>query len=75
LLCNESSLTGETEGVRKEALNSFSIGNNPNPFLLQSSIAETGDGKAIVCVVGQRTRVGRSQRMLDFENDLTPLQV
>jgi len=52
LLCNESSLTGETEGVRKEAINSFNIGNNPNPFLLQSSIAETGDGKAIVCVVG-----------------------
>lgn len=43
--------------------------NNPNPFLLQSSIAETGDGRAIVCVVGWRTRVGRSQRMLDLEDN------
>jgi len=69
MLCNESSLTGETEGVHKEALNSRSIGFNPNPFILQSSIANTGDGKAIVCVVGPLTRVGKARRMLDLEND------
>lgn len=75
MLCNESSLTGETEGVRKEALDEKNMDENPNPFLLQSSIAETGEGKAVVCVVGERTRVGRSQRMLDFEDDQTPLQL
>jgi len=68
MLCDESSLTGETESVQKEALNSHNIGLNPNPFLLQSSIANTGDGKAIVLVVGMRTRVGKVRPMLDFEN-------
>lgn len=75
MFCNESSLTGETEGVQKEALNQRTLNFNPNPFILQSSIANTGDGKAIVCVVGPRTRVGKARRMLDFENDQTPLQL
>lgn len=61
--------------MRKEALTESNIDENPNCFLFQSSIAETGEGKAIVCVVGERTRVGRCQRMLDFENDQTPLQL
>lgn len=44
------------------------------PFILQSTLAETGQGKAIVCAVGERTQAGKADRILDIENELTPLQ-
>lgn len=58
----------------KEALTVENEQYNPCPFLMQSTITIQGEGKAIVCVVGERTRVGRSQRLLDIEDEQTPLQ-
>lgn len=60
LVCDESSLTGEADAVAKEVLTTDNEQFNPCPFVMQSSIANTGEGRALVCVVGERTRVGRS---------------
>jgi len=35
---------------------------------------ESGEGRALVCAVGENTVVGKTQRTLDIQNDMTPLQ-
>lgn len=70
---NESSLTGETEIVYKQNCNHENYKSNPNPFLLQSTVIENGEGKAIVCAVGEKTQAGKAARTLDIQDDLTPL--
>jgi P-type E1-E2 ATPase len=52
LKTDESNITGESEHVKKAALNSNQKG---NPFLLADSMVEIGKGKALVCVVGTMT--------------------
>ena len=45
----------------------------PDPFLLQNTLAETGQAVAIVCAVGRRTRSGKTERAMDIESEQTPL--
>lgn len=71
---NESTLTGETVSVNKSHVTLDNYSNNPNPFILQSTLIETGKGLAIVCAVGDHTRAGKANRALDIENEMTPLQ-
>lgn len=35
---------------------------------------QAGEGKALVCAVGDNTLAGKAQRSIDLENELTPLQ-
>lgn len=70
---NESSLTGEPEPKSKEAVTPENYESNPNPFLLQSTLAETGNASAIVLVVGKNTCSGRAERCLE-QPEPTPLQ-
>lgn len=44
------------------------------PFILQSTVVQAGEGKALVCAVGDNTLAGKAQRSIDLENELTPLQ-
>lgn len=71
---NESSLTGETEPVHKSHVTQDNYSSNPCPFILQTTLIETGQGKAIVLAVGDLTCAGKANRALDIENELTPLQ-
>ena len=75
LSVNEANLTGEPEPIRKEVCNSDSYANNPNPFLLQGTLVETGTAKAIVVAVGSNTLVGRAGLTMNIERDMTSLQL
>jgi Ca2+-transporting ATPase len=74
MVANESSLTGETEPMHKSHVTQENYSQNPCPFVLQSTLVESGQGKAIVCAVGDLTCAGKANRALDIENELTPLQ-
>lgn len=41
---------------------------------MQSTLVEQGDGRAIVCAVGEHTQAGKANRTLDIQDDMTPLQ-
>jgi len=72
---NESTLTGETVNKYKMNHTEENYTRNPCPFLLKSTLVETGEGLAIVAAVGEKTRAGASAKALDVEKDLTPLQL
>lgn len=67
-------MTGEGEHIYKMELTGKNYYDNPKPFLLQSTLVETGDGRAIVCAVGELTRAGKVEKALDLDKDFTPLQ-
>jgi Ca2+-transporting ATPase len=71
---SEANLTGEPEPIRKEGVSSSNYEDNPNPFLMQTTLVETGTCKAIVVAVGMNTFVGRTGLTMNIEKDLTPLQ-
>ncbi len=52
---NESALTGETETVHKSHVTVSNYSHNPCPFILQSTLVESGEGRALVCAVGENT--------------------
>lgn len=70
---NEADLTGEPEAKHKDAVTTENYSSNPNPFLLQNTLAESGQARAIVLAVGAHTCSGRAERCLD-EPEPTPLQ-
>lgn len=70
---NESSLTGETETMHKSHVTQDNYSHNPCPFILQSTLVESGQGKALVVAVGELTCAGKANRALDIESELTPL--
>lgn len=90
LLCDESSMTGETEPMKKNTLANCIKKRNelihedlqdkagyhavPSPFLLSGSRVLQGEGLFIVIVVGPRSCLGRIQAKLEQETESTPLQ-
>ena len=52
LTVSEANLTGEPEAIRKEACNPDTYVDNPNPFMMQTTLVETGQCKAIIVAVG-----------------------
>lgn len=71
---NESVLTGEPEAIVKEPVTKENLPHNPCPFLLQGSLVETGEGKAVVLAVGDNTNQGRAGLSMNIEDEQTPLQ-
>jgi len=61
--------------MHKAHITPINENHGPVPFVLKSSLVETGEGKALVCAVGKQTRSGRASRSLDIEDDETPLQL
>lgn len=74
MTASEGSLTGESIALNKEHLTPQNYEQNPNPFLLGTTLIQTGTGRAIVGCVGPNTRAGQAERILDIESELTPLQ-
>ena len=74
LALDEACLTGEPEAIQKEAVTMENYANNPNPFLLQTTLVAEGEGYAVVVAVGTNTFVGRTGLSMNIEKDLTPLQ-
>jgi P-type E1-E2 ATPase len=71
---NESGLTGEPEQVHKSHVSNENFSFNPDPFLLQNTLVESGETTAIVLAVGHQTRSGRADRVMNVTTDQTPLQ-
>jgi calcium-translocating P-type ATPase len=68
--CNESSLTGEPDDIKK--------GNNPaesdDLFLLSGTSVSTGFALMLVTAVGEQSRWGKTKAKLAVESSDTPLQ-
>ena len=56
LSLSESVITGESEPVYKANVTQENYSSNPSPFIMQSTLVEQGDGRAIVCAVGEHTQ-------------------
>lgn len=90
LMCDESSMTGETEPMKKTTLANCIKKRNeliqedlqtksgyhavPSPILLSGSRVLQGEGLFVVLVVGPRSCLGRIQAKLEQESESTPLQ-
>lgn len=79
LKVEESTLTGESEAVEKDALALYeeevSISDQKN-MVFMSTYVTYGKAKGVVVRTGMKTEVGRIAQMLDeTQEDMTPLQV
>ncbi len=72
LMMDESSLTGESQEVAKFPLDGEA---RASPFLLSGSTVKEGRGEAVVCAVGENTRMGQIQDKIEEVPDPTPLQI
>lgn len=68
LLVDESAMTGESKPVKK--------GVN-DPFLLSSAVISEGSGEMIICAVGKKSNMGKSQKLITqtCTDEITPLQI
>lgn len=78
LMIDESSLTGESVPVEKDASVLLAV-NTPladrSNMVYSSTIVTYGSGYGVVTAIGMNTEVGKIARMLDSEDDLeTPLK-
>ena len=74
---NEAALTGEPDDLPKEPAdrnNTRDPASLPDPFLLQSSLAEDGRCMAIILAVGDNTNQGKAGLSMNIEQEATPLQ-
>ncbi|EGG23082.1 hypothetical protein DFA_05212 [Cavenderia fasciculata] len=69
LVCDESSLTGESDPVKKG-----SPENGMDPFLISGSMVQEGFGRMLVTAVGVNSLNGRIMMSLRTEIEDTPLQ-
>jgi len=74
LLVDESSITGESDLIKK---NPFDAHHDEKvaPFLVSGSKVMEGTGHMLVCTVGVNTQLGKSKLKLQEEPEITPLQL
>lgn len=75
LVCDESSITGETDPIKKYAIGQ--AGKTPRPFLISGSKVIEGSGEMVVLAVGDMSSVGKQKALMneeDEEEKKTPLQ-
>ena len=70
LSVDESSMTGETNSVKK---NIYQKGSNKNCFLVSGTMVVQGTGKMLVLTVGVNTFENKLKMTLQKEDDKTPL--
>jgi Ca2+-transporting ATPase len=73
LKCDESSATGESDLIKKQA---YTPGDEcKDPFILSGSKVSEGIGEFLVIAVGERSLHGKTMMGLRIETEDTPLQV
>jgi len=70
---DESSITGESDSIKKFALDAH--GEKIAPFLVSGSKVMEGTGLMLVLAVGIHTQLGQSKLKLQEEPEITPLQL
>ncbi|OQE08176.1 hypothetical protein PENFLA_c140G00681 [Penicillium flavigenum] len=80
--CDESSVTGESELLRKTAGSEVYRADTQNedlkkmdPFIMSGAKVEEGIGTFLVTAIGVHTAYGRTMMSLQNEGEITPLQV
>lgn len=69
--CNESSLTGEPDDLKKCTIETDA---NGDVFLLSGTTVSTGYVHMLCCAVGEQSRWGKTKAKLAAETEPTPLQ-
>ena len=64
---DEASLTGEPESMHKSALTEDNLNHGADPFIFSQTLITQGQGLAVVCAVGTKTRSGRAEEKLSIE--------
>ena len=73
IIADESSMTGEPEGIKKNVPN-WSNNEKVNPFLISSSKILEGTGRMVVLAIGKNSQYGILKENLNASDDETPLQ-
>lgn len=71
---DESSLTGETNEIKKRVPINYDNTDVGTPFLISSSMIMEGTGTMIVAAVGRNSYYGKLKMKIQQDEDETPLQ-
>jgi Ca2+ transporting ATPase len=72
---DESSITGETNLVRKQVPETYEPGEKRHPFLISGSKVMEGTGDIIVCAIGENSQWGQAKKLMKSgKQSKTPLQ-
>lgn len=72
---DESSLTGETNEIKKRVPVSYDKKEGASPFLISSSKLMSGTGLMVVAAVGKNSYYGKLKMKIQQDQDETPLQI
>jgi Ca2+ transporting ATPase len=72
---DESSLTGETNEIKKKVPISYDKKEGASPFLISSSKLMSGTGLMVVAAVGRNSYYGKLKMKIQQDQDETPLQI
>lgn len=77
LVADESSITGETDPIKKSIITKLAAKTPAKPFLISGSKVIEGSGEMIILAVGSSSSVGKQKLMMQEDDDekKTPLQV
>jgi P-type E1-E2 ATPase len=71
---DESSITGETNEVKKRVPQTYSRQEGANPFMVSGSKLMEGTGTMVVAAVGKNSTYGKLKIKIQHADDETPLQ-
>lgn len=73
---DESSITGETQLVRKGVPTTYESGERKSPFLISGSKVMEGTGEMLVLAVGDQSQWGQAKKLMESsgKQEKTPLQ-
>ena len=72
---DESSLTGETNEIKKKVPVTYDKKEGASPFLISSSKLMSGTGLMVVAAVGRNSYYGKLKMKIQQDQDETPLQI
>ena len=71
---DESSITGESDEIKKRVPETYSKTEGKSPFMISGSKVMEGTGLMLVAAVGKNSVYGKLKATLDAADDETPLQ-